>query len=74
MANLIFLTCIFFIGEFSFTFAKPETQFRSKFVKLWPNGEIPITFDSHISDAEQGVLWQVAARFNKDMNGCVSIM
>ena len=42
--------------------------------KQWPNGEIPITFDSDISSAEQTYLWQVAARFNSDMNGCLSMM
>jgi len=29
MRNLVFLTCLFFIGEFSSTFSNPETQFRS---------------------------------------------
>ena len=42
--------------------------------RLWPNGEIPITFDSYISSAEQTFLWEVAARFNTDMNGCLSMM
>ena len=42
--------------------------------KLWPNGEIPITFDSDISSAEQTFLWEVATRFNSDMNGCLSMM
>ena len=42
--------------------------------RLWPNGEIPITFDSDISSAEQTFLWEVAARFNTDMNGCLSMM
>ena len=42
--------------------------------KLWPDGEIPITFDSDISSAEQTYLWQVAARFNSDLNGCLSMM
>ena len=137
--NHVFLACLFFIGEFSFT--KPESQVRSttcqpikgkkldyKYntnlsnhskskqpttylgvvpnencmyiiddmvmteeqmleayglvamnghpdpAKQWPNGEIPITFDSDISSAEQTYLWQVAARFNSDMNGCLSMM
>ena len=42
--------------------------------KRWTDGEIPITFDSDISSAEQTYLWEVAARFNSDMNGCLSIM
>ena len=42
--------------------------------RLWPNGEIPITFDSDISSAEQTFLWDVATRFNSDMNGCLSMM
>ena len=42
--------------------------------KRWPNGEIPITFGSDISSAHQTYLWQVAARFNSDMNGCLSMM
>jgi len=29
MINLVFLTCLFFIGEFSFAFSNPETQFRT---------------------------------------------
>ena len=42
--------------------------------KLWPDGEIPITFDSDISSDEQNYIWEVATRFNSDMNGCLSIM
>ena len=42
--------------------------------KRWPNGEIPIAFDKVISSAEQTFLWQVVARFNSDMNGCLSMM
>ena len=42
--------------------------------KLWPNGEIPITFDSDISSSEQTFLWDAADRFNSDMNGCLSMM
>ena len=42
--------------------------------RRWPNGEIPVAFASDISSAEQTFLWQVAARFNSDMNGCLSMM
>ena len=47
----------------------------------WPNGEIPYTFDftsiepfqEGLSEAEQNIAKKVVARFNKDLNGCVSI-
>ena len=47
----------------------------------WPNGEIPYTFDftsiegyqEGLSEAEQNIVKKVVARFNKDLNGCVSI-
>merc|ERR1712051_697285 len=29
MVNHVFLTCLFFLGEFSLSFTKPEPQFRS---------------------------------------------
>ena len=42
--------------------------------RRWPNGKIPISFDNDISSDEQAYLWKVAARFNSDMNGCLSMM
>ena len=51
------------------------------FSKKWPNGNIPYNFDSGgleeyevgLSEAEQNIVKKVIERFNKDLNGCVSI-
>jgi hypothetical protein len=42
--------------------------------RLWPNGTIPINFESSITSDEQIFLWEVVARFNLEMNGCLRIM
>ena len=57
-----------------------EARSGNSFSK-WPNGEIPYTFDftsiegyqEGLSEAEQNIVKKVVARFNKDLNGCVSI-
>ena len=45
--------------------------------KLWTNGVIPITFDRsqiEAGSAEEDMLWAAASQFNKDMNGCLSMV
>ena len=45
--------------------------------KLWPNGVIPIKFDrSQIEEnsADEQLVWSVAAKFNGQMNGCLSMV
>ena len=57
-----------------------EARSGNSFSK-WPNGEIPYTFDftsiegyqEGLSQAEQNIVKKVIERFNKDLNGCVSI-
>ena len=57
-----------------------EARSGNSFSK-WPNGEIPYTFDftsiegyqEGLSEAEQNIVKKVVERFNKDLNGCVSI-
>ena len=57
-----------------------EARSGNSFSK-WPDGKIPYTFDSTniegyeegLSEAEQNIVKKVVARFNKDLNGCVSI-
>ena len=57
-----------------------EARSGNSFSK-WPNREIPYTFDftsiegyqEGLSEAEQNIVKKVVARFNKDLNGCVSI-
>ena len=39
--------------------------------RMWPNGEIPILFDTSVGIDEQNHLWEVAAQFNSEMNGCL---
>ena len=58
-----------------------EARSGKPFSEKWPNGRIPYTFDSKniegyeegLSEAEQNIVKKVVARFNKDLNGCVSI-
>ena len=45
--------------------------------KLWTNGVIPIKFDrSQIEEnsADEQLVWSVAADFNQQMNGCLSMV
>jgi len=45
--------------------------------RLWTNGIIPVKFDrTQIPEnsPDEQLLWQVAQRFNDDMNGCLSIV
>ena len=45
--------------------------------KLWTNGVIPIKFDrSQIEEnsADEQLIWSVAAKFNGQMNGCLSMV
>ena len=45
--------------------------------KLWTNGIIPIKFDRsliEVNGIEEQLLWSVAADFNGQMNGCLSMV
>ena len=58
-----------------------DARIGNSISKKWPNRTIPYTFKSTsiegyqegLSEAEQNIVKKVVARFNKDLNGCVSI-
>ena len=45
--------------------------------KLWPNGVIPIKLnrtDIEVNGTDEKLLWSVAADFNEEMDGCLSMV